>query len=66
MSKFVGLIDKMPIYKQARQPIMQNTPENLDLKGRIWTEREFAYADQTIRLVTSFSGFGAIEHAVDR
>ncbi|MBQ6073460.1 MAG: DNA cytosine methyltransferase, partial [Bacteroidales bacterium] len=45
---------------------MQNTPENLDTKGRIWTEREFAYPDRIIRLGTSFSGIGAIEHAFQR
>ena len=45
---------------------MQNTSENIDTKGLIWTERKFAHPDRTIRLGTSFSGIGAIEHAFQR
>ena len=32
----------------------------------IWTERELAYPDRTIRLGSLFSGIGAIEHALKR
>ena len=32
----------------------------------IWTERELAYPDRTIRLGSLFSGIGAIEHALQR
>ena len=45
---------------------MQNTQDNIDTKGKVWTEREFKYPDRTIRLGTSFSGIGAIEHAFQR
>ena len=45
---------------------MQNSLENIDTKNLIWTDREFAYPDRTIRLGTSFSGIGAIEHAFQR
>ncbi len=45
---------------------MQNTQDNIDSKGLLWTERKFDYPDRTIRLGTSFSGIGAIEHAFQR
>lgn len=66
MSKFVGLLGELSLKQKESNHRMQNTPENLDTKGRIWTEREFAYPDRTIRLGTSFSGIGAIEHAFQR
>lgn len=45
---------------------MQNSLENIDTKNLIWTDREFAYPNRIIRLGTSFSGIGAIEHAFQR
>ena len=45
---------------------MQNTIDNIDINGPSWVEREFAYPNRTIRLGTSFSGIGAIEHAFQR
>lgn len=45
---------------------MQNTIDNIDINGLSWVEREFAYPNRTIRLGTSFSGIGAIEHAFQR
>jgi len=66
MSKFVGLLGKYSQTDSEKTSIMQNTSANLDLNGRIWTERKFAYPDRTIRLGTSFSGIGAIEHAFQR
>ena len=32
----------------------------------IWTERQFSHPERKIRLATSFSGIGAIEHAFQR
>ena len=32
----------------------------------IWTERQFSHPQRKIRLATSFSGIGAIEHAFQR
>ena len=34
--------------------------------GSIWTDRQFSHPDIKIRLATSFSGIGAIEHAFQR
>lgn len=45
---------------------MQNTIENIDTTEPLWTDREFAYPNRIIRLGTSFSGIGAIEHAFQR
>ena len=45
---------------------IQNTKENLDLSGLSWQDKPFAYPERTIRLGTSFSGIGAIEHALQR
>jgi DNA (cytosine-5-)-methyltransferase len=45
---------------------IQNTPNNIDTKGKSWVDREFAFPDRTIRLATSFSGIGAIEYAFHR
>lgn len=49
-----------------RNKDIQNTICNIDSKGPNWTERCFAYPERTIRLGTSFSGIGAIEHAFQR
>lgn len=43
---------------------IQNTKENFDLDGPIWTERKFSHPERQIRLGTSFSGIGAIEQAL--
>lgn len=45
---------------------IQNTQANLDLQGVSWVDREFSHPNRTIRLATSFSGIGAIEHAFKR
>lgn len=45
--------------------IIQNTPANID-KEFNWQDCEFSYPKRTIRLATSFSGIGAIEHALKR
>lgn len=45
---------------------IQNTPENIDIKGLSWVEREFEFPNRTIRIATSFSGIGAIEYAFKR
>lgn len=45
---------------------IQNTPDNIDTKGKLWIEREFSHPERTIRLATSFSGIGAIEYAIRR
>lgn len=34
--------------------------------GTIWTDRKFSHPERKIRLATSFSGIGAIEHAFQR
>lgn len=45
---------------------IQNTKENLDSSGTDWRRLKFSYPERTIRLATSFSGIGAIEHAFKR
>lgn len=45
---------------------IQNTAENIDTKGICWTDREFSHPERIIRIGTSFSGIGAIEHAFQR
>lgn len=45
---------------------MQNTAFNIDYNPPLWQERQLAYPNRTIRLATSFSGIGAIEHAFQR
>lgn len=45
---------------------IQNTKENIDWEGISWVERQLAFPHRTIRLGTSFSGIGAIEHALLR
>ncbi len=50
--------------KEEVRQRMQNTPNNLD--DQPWADKTFAHPERTIRLATSFSGIGAIEHALDR
>lgn len=45
---------------------IQNTKENIDWTGEDWRTRQFSHPERTIRLGTSFSGIGAIEHAFKR
>ena len=45
---------------------IQNTKDNIDSVGLSWQDRAFTYPERTIRLGTSFSGIGAIEHAFQR
>lgn len=47
----------------VRQQI-QNTPHNIDKNP--WNDKDFSHPERTIRLATSFSGIGAIEHAFFR
>jgi len=49
--------------EEVRQRI-QNTPMNLD--DADWADKPFSHPERTIRLATSFSGIGAIEHAFAR
>ncbi len=44
----------------------QNTKENFDMAEPNWQNKSFAYPTRTIRIGTSFSGIGAIEHAFKR
>ncbi len=43
---------------------IQNTKENIDWDGPVWYSRVFSNPEATIRLGTSFSGIGAVEHAL--
>lgn len=45
---------------------IQNTKANLDTDSGNWLSKQFAFPNRTIRLATSFSGIGAIEHAFHR
>lgn len=45
---------------------IQNTQANIDCSTNGWKAREFSHKERTIRLATSFSGIGAIEHAFHR
>ena len=45
---------------------IQNTSENIDVNGLSWKEKVFQYPNRTIRIGTTFSGIGAIEHAFQR
>lgn len=45
---------------------IQNTIANIDQTGTDWRKKEFSFPNRTIRLGTSFSGIGAIEHALMR
>ena len=44
---------------------IQNTYANIDSKTD-WRLQKFSHPERTIRLATSFSGIGAIEHAFQR
>lgn len=45
---------------------IQNTKQNIDWNGTPWQDRDFSSPEKTIRIGTSFSGIGAIEHAFKR
>lgn len=45
---------------------IQNTKSNLDLSGLDWRTKAFSHPERVIRIGTSFSGIGAIEHAFQR
>lgn len=45
---------------------IQNTQANIDFEGLNWQSRLLQYPNRTIRIGTSFSGIGAIEHALKR
>lgn len=45
---------------------IQNTQDNIDFALPNWVNREFSQPHKKIRLATSFSGIGAIEHAFQR
>ena len=45
---------------------IQNTKANLDTSPDNWKEKQFSFPSRIIRLGTSFSGIGAIEHAFYR
>lgn len=45
---------------------IQNTIDNIDTKGISWKDRLFSHPERVIRLGTTFSGIGAIEHAFQR
>ena len=45
---------------------IQNSKQNIDSSGIDWRTKPFAFPNRTIRLGTSFSGIGAIEHALHR
>lgn len=44
---------------------MQNTQTQIEFEPN-WTMREFEFPQRTVRLATTFSGIGAIEHAFQR
>ena len=46
--------------------LQQNSKDNIDWGGIAWTCKQFSHPERTIRLATSFSGIGAIEHAFQR
>lgn len=45
---------------------IQNTKDNIDWSGVDWRTIPFSHPERTIRLGTSFSGIGAIEHSFNR
>lgn len=45
---------------------IQNTKANFDTSGTDWRAKEFSHPERLIRVGTSFSGIGAIEHALHR
>ena len=52
--------DFREILRQERQ----NTSENIDVDS--WLEKKFHFPNRTVRIATTFSGIGAIEHAFCR
>ena len=50
---------------QNKYADIQNTKANVDSENH-WSDMQFAFPNRTIRLGTSFSGIGAIEHAFKR
>lgn len=64
---FAGQYDDSLLSENLRETIrqqIQNTTRNLD--GEPWKDKNFSHPERTIRLATSFSGIGAIEHAFSR
>ena len=51
--------------KSDKTSLIQNTKLNIDLEND-WRNKSFSHPERTIRLATSFSGIGAIEHAFHR
>lgn len=49
-----------------RNADIQNTKQNIDSSGKDWRTLQFSHPERTIRLATSFSGIGAIEHSLQR
>lgn len=45
---------------------IQNTPKNIDCSFEDWRQKKFSHPERTVRLATSFSGIGAIEHSLHR
>lgn len=45
---------------------IQNTQDNIDFSLPNWVNKEFTQPQKKIRLATSFSGIGSIEHAFQR
>ena len=45
---------------------MQNSKDNIDWNHKCWRDRNFSHLERVIRIGTSFSGIGAIEHALKR
>ncbi len=45
---------------------IQNTQANLDMSGKDWLQKTFSHPERKIRIGTSFSGIGAIEHSFQR
>lgn len=50
--------------REAVRQQTQNTPANLD--DEPWEGKDFSHPERTVRLATSFSGIGAVEHAFCR
>ena len=64
---FAGQYDDSLLSENLRETVrqqIQNTTRNLDEKP--WKDKDFSHPERTIRLATSFSGIGAIEHAFSR
>lgn len=55
-----------PRIMKNKHEAIQNTQANIDYEGLNWQSRPLLYPDRTIRIGTSFSGIGAIEHALNR